>query len=725
MHKFFVTSRMCSEIGDLFHFIHIAPKACGAHDCDMVAFRRRVPARGVSIVAAFVFVAILSAVAVGVESTLPGGNPASQTAAPGGIGSDTVGSQQATARAELAKKCETAIKEAKIAATTKRTAKPAEKATDDCVGAIPDASVPAKYRCVGKSAQVDIASDKGGIKVTTQPNPNMPPGKCATLACTPNATGNTLNSVLTLGGNMGVTKKEFKCFTANMDGIDKTAILTQSLNTSTFDAYTGTGVNGVKISSGIDSRSLEILNNAYGVKPADSSLTLPATSPTDDQILKMALANPDQAALEASRQVTEDAFKQNPDLGDAKVLIPEGGDKGDTSNPSLDRSPSDPTATRDCYDGGRTCYPAGPKDAGYLENNGYKCGKNDAGDTECVKGSVTQQCPPGSTGTPPNNCIRVGQQTFQDPNTGRTSSSNSSSGPLDSFLKGLANAFKPTPPMPPPAAAQQCSTDPNAYAQQQQQYQQQLQQYNYQLQLYQYQQQQQNQYYGGNAPTMPLPAQPVACTPSTQGQCSMQPQRPNPNNCTTGSWQPTYSGACITNWQCIPTGGGTPKATLSCSPEVADVGQQIAITYGCSSGIASSSSFTVTTQPGGSATTTVANPPAGTNTATYSLACVDGAKTSGAQCSVQVSRPTIILVANPKTVPPNGTSLLSWLTTGMTSCVISSPDQEDFTERNSSNTSVAGAATTSPITTSAMFLLHCETVAGGTKEATTTVSVAE
>lgn len=707
----------------------------------MVAFRRRVSARGVSIVAALVFVAVLSAVAVGVQSTLPGGNSASQTAAPVCVifngkqicdNSTTakepaaekaenaeVKTQQDTARAELAKKCDAAIKEAKVAATAKKTAKPAEKVTDDCVGAIPDASLPAKYRCVGKSAQVDIASGNGGIKVTTQPNPNMPPGKCATLACTPNATGNALNSVLTLGGNMGITKKGFKCFAANMDGIDKTAILAKSLDANAFDAYTGTGVNGVRISSGVDSRSLEILKNAYGVKPEDSSLTLPATSPTADQVLKMALANPDQDALEASKQVTEDAVKQNPDLIDAKNLTP---DEAATMPLSIE-----------CNADKSYCFGvANPTDAAKLVSSGFTCAKDTDGTYGCER-DKSQQCPSGSTGTPPN-CIRGGQQTtFQDPNATKAPPSNSSSGPLDSFLKGLTNAFRPTPPAPPQAAPQQCSTDPNAYAQQQQQYQQQMQQYQYQLQQYQYQQQMQQYYaqqqggYGSMPPQQPPPAQPVACTPSTQQQCQMQPQQPNPNNCSVGFWQAVYSGTCITGWRCIPSGTGTttpPVATLSCEPPVADVGMSIAITYGCSSGLATSSSFRVTTQPGGSATTTLVNPPGGANTATYSLACVDQGRTSGAQCSIQVSRPSIILVANPKTVTLGGTSLISWLTTGMDSCVISSPDQQDFTERNSAYTSANGAATTSPVSATSMFLLHCDTFAGGVREATTTVLLA-
>jgi len=202
-----------------------------------------------------------------------------------------------------------------------------------------------------------------------------------------------------------------------------------------------------------------------------------------------------------------------------------------------------------------------------------------------------------------------------------------------------------------------------------------------------------------------------------------QPQQPPPSACSAGYWRATYSGACISSWQCISTEG--PKAELVCEPDLADVGQTLALTYNCSSGIASSSAFKITTQPGGSATTTVKAPPRGTNTATYTLACTDNGKTTGAQCSVKVNRPNIFLVTNPQTVAPGEISLISWLTTGMDSCIISSPDQADFTLRNSSNTSVTGAATTSPITDSARFLLHCETLAGGIKDATTTVEVSD
>ncbi len=324
--------------------------------------------------------------------------------------------------------------------------------------------------------------------------------------------------------------------------------------------------------------------------------------------------------------------------------------------------------------------------------------------------------PPGAVPPPPNNATGFGN--------------GSGAGGLGSFLGGLASALGKAAgtPQPPQQPAQQCSTDPNIYAQQQQQYQQQMQQYNYQLQQYNYQQQQQqynSSYYGAQsyAAPPPQPMQPQPCSPSTSQQCTAQPQQPPASSCSVGYWKPTYSGTCITNWQCTST--EQLKAEISCQPKVADPGMTLAISYACSSGVATSTAFTVTAQSAGSATATVAVPPAGTNTATYGLTCIDGSKTAGAQCSVQVSKASIILVANPRTVPANGVSLLGWITTGMKSCVVSSADQADFTARNFSNTSPNGTATTSPISSQATFLLHCETLAGGTKDATTTVAITQ
>lgn len=296
-------------------------------------------------------------------------------------------------------------------------------------------------------------------------------------------------------------------------------------------------------------------------------------------------------------------------------------------------------------------------------------------------------------------------------------------GKMAPFLGSLARALlAPQPPQPP---SQACPSDPNQYAQYQQQYQQQLQQYNYQLQQYNYQQQL-NSYYGGGYGgygSIPPPVQPTPCTPSIAQQCQAQPTQPPAQNCNAGAWKPTQSGACITGWQCVPNSANAPIVSLSCEPKVADVGMTLAISYSCSAGTALGSGFTASTSPSGSATTTIATPPAGTNLATYRLTCNNSGVTAGAQCSVQVSRVSIILVANPKSVPSGATSLLGWITSGMQSCVVSSPDDASFTARNSSNTSVAGTATTSPITATTSYLLHCQTIGGGVRDATTTVSV--
>ncbi|OGG52384.1 hypothetical protein A2851_05025 [Candidatus Kaiserbacteria bacterium RIFCSPHIGHO2_01_FULL_53_29] len=164
------------------------------------------------------------------------------------------------------------------------------------------------------------------------------------------------------------------------------------------------------------------------------------------------------------------------------------------------------------------------------------------------------------------------------------------------------------------------------------------------------------------------------------------------------------------------------RAELSCQPQLADVGMMVAFAYSCSVGTSKGSGFDTAGAQSGVASTTIGSPPAGANTATYALTCTDQGRTAGAQCSVQVNKPSTILVANPKTVASGKTALLGWVTTGMQSCVISSPDQADFTAANSYNTSVSGTAVTSPVFSQATFLLHCQTLAGGTKDATVVVT---
>lgn len=265
-----------------------------------------------------------------------------------------------------------------------------------------------------------------------------------------------------------------------------------------------------------------------------------------------------------------------------------------------------------------------------------------------------------------------------------------------------------------------CPTDPSAYAQQQQQYQQAMQNYNYQLQLYNQQVQINNQNGISSSGLIP-PTQPQPCTPSTYTQCSTVPTQPDASSCTGGTWQPKYDKSCVVGWKCA-NGSGAPVANISCNPSTADVGSSLAIAYSCSFGTASGDGFTASGQSG-SATTTIAAPPSGTNAATYGVKCTDNGNVSGAQCTVQINTPVIVLSAVPSTVSSGGTATIGWVTTGMNTCVISSPTDAAFTSSNAYNTSVNGSVITPALASTTEFDLNCTTDGGVAKAASTTVTV--
>jgi hypothetical protein len=299
---------------------------------------------------------------------------------------------------------------------------------------------------------------------------------------------------------------------------------------------------------------------------------------------------------------------------------------------------------------------------------------------------------------------------------------------LSSLLSGLAKGLAQSGALAPQAAPMACTSDQNTYNQQLQQYQMQLQQYQYQMQLYQ-QQQYYNQANGNSSymyPTAPtMPSQPCY-NPNAASQCtSSQPAQPDPSQCTVGSWKPLYSGACIVNWQCVPNNGNgvQPTAQLSCQPQVADVGMSVAVSYLCNNATGSQGSgFDTGSAMSGTTTVTIQTPPAGANTATYGLTCTNGSLTASNQCSIQVSQPSIVLVANPQQVNKGDTTSIGWVTSGMQACTISSPEQSDFTTRNQNNQSVNGVASSSPIEAQTDFVLNCSTLGGGTKSATVTVT---
>lgn len=647
--------------------------------------------RGVSLLAALVFVGILTGVAVGIQYVIPNSTITasvkgqSQVAEVGSATdrgyvpteTDATGDQfaaqrlataQATAQKELAKKCDDAISQVKLSGKVTTSEKNLKTETD-CVAVVrtkePEYQSKGGLKCVGKSAQVLMNSD-GTVSIDWQANPNLKVGSCSTKICEPVLSDPVSKAVSYTLGYSG----KAKCVGARLTSIGKSGLL-DALNSSDSVLYTRSlgGIVGSESrmtpNSPLSQIQSEIHAEAYGGSTSGANGSVPLDSngnlqsPAYTEIEKYADANPNETAKEESRKIT-----LNTDIEKTAALTP-------SVNPA-----------------------AGCKTAACVDNN--------TNNYDGPKKTDTFTPGPGNGNTDTKGSGGLGDIL----------------GKMAPFLAALAKAFlQPKPPAP-----QACPTDPNQYAQYQQQYQTQLQQYNYQLQQYNYQQQL-NSAYGGNGPSLIPPAQPTPCTPSTSQQCQSQPQQPPAQNCNAGSWKPTYNGSCVTNWQCVPNSSGAPTATLSCEPKVADAGMTLALSYSCSAGIAVGSGFSASTSPSGSATTTIAAPPAGTNTATYRLTCNAGGVTAGAQCSVQVAVPRIVLVANPKTVHSGETSLISWITTGMQSCIVSSPDDSSFTSRNSSNTSVAGAATTSPITAATNYLLHCQTNGGGVRDATTTVTL--
>lgn len=211
------------------------------------------------------------------------------------------------------------------------------------------------------------------------------------------------------------------------------------------------------------------------------------------------------------------------------------------------------------------------------------------------------------------------------------------------------------------------------------------------------------------------------CAASQNGQCANSPARPNVSGCLDGTWQAKYTNGCITDWQCIST--IRPTAELSCQPLVADAGMTLSITYGCSAGTSAGSGFSTNGAISGATTTVLATPPEGTNTATFGLTCTNQGQTATDSCSVQVAKPAIVLVANPKSVESGEKATIGWVTSGMEECVVSSVQQSDFTDKYADKKNVNGVAETSPITEPTDVLLSCTTVGGNVREVTATILV--
>lgn len=243
----------------------------------------------------------------------------------------------------------------------------------------------------------------------------------------------------------------------------------------------------------------------------------------------------------------------------------------------------------------------------------------------------------------------------------------------------------------------------------------------------------------GNAQTVQQCPQNYTCSSNTNSNscqpsnvCTPPPQ-PAANLCTVGSWTPvTGQNGCITNWQCGANGAnganGAPTAQLACQPKVADAGMTIMLSYACTNATASSGSgFDTGNQLSGSTTTVIQVPSDGTNLVNYTLTCTNssGASplSSSAQCAVQTGKPSIMLVATPEKVPSGQEAALGWVTVGQQSCTIADADYSDWTAQNAGNTSVAGTATTPPITHDTTVTLTCRTVGGATQQGSVNLKV--
>lgn len=213
-----------------------------------------------------------------------------------------------------------------------------------------------------------------------------------------------------------------------------------------------------------------------------------------------------------------------------------------------------------------------------------------------------------------------------------------------------------------------------------------------------------------------------------------QPQGTNPYG------QPQQQGGTPQQGRCTiqvtvgaqtGTGSGTntgnsdkPKAQISCQPKIADVGMSVAISYACqNASTAGAKGFSNNGELSGSANAKVESPTIGSTSVTYSLTCSKDGQIDSAECTVNVNKPSIVLVGNPKNIKKGETSNIGWVTGAMESCVVSSPDLSVFTEQNKNNTSASGSAKTPALTQNAKFVLNCTTKAGGTKSAETTVEI--
>lgn len=627
--------------------------------------------RGTSVLAALVFVALLAGAAA-VVSALGPAAPGSQTA------------QAATPSAPLPPSKPTPTEAACAAAKQKAADAKGQisvasgtgtKLTDNCVGAVYNPTKqhsqkndPESYKCVGKSATVNIDA-KGSEKVKAAADASVPtPGMCRTFACQTAANGKVTCISVSMAG---YSSDKINNYLAGKDPDVQPFTVDKDKLSGLYDA------DGMPL----DPRSAGGLDRAFSQQQAEAQTQY---QQNDDAIKKIDQMIGECSSAESAncQGNVADLQKQRDELAAKQIELKSQMD-------SLAQARSDLSANN--RSGAHA--PQGQPDP-------------------ARQPPIPPPDPRKDTFTPPP----------QAPQPDRNSGGGGIGGFLKSMLQGLAKGLsQPTPPQAPP-----CSSDPSAYAREQQQYNMQLQQYNLQLQQYNYQ----SQYAQLNGLTPPPPpVAPQSCqqTPASN-TCPAAPTQPT--GACNGSWRPVTTAQsngsqCTTSWQCAPTGATQPSAQISCQPLIADVGMSIAIAYTCGNATGSQGNgFDTQSATSGSTSTAIAMPPAGINTATYGVQCANQSLTAKAECSIQIGRPSIVLVATPKIVASGKTATIGWITSGMKTCVVSSPTLADFTAQNATNTSVSGAATTPALTADADFLLHCATVGGAFRDATTTVQIA-
>ncbi len=696
----------------------IAHTSPGAHDSNM--FKRSL-SRGTSIVAALALVGVLSVALVFSEALLPNIHPSSQTAqvgsvwdAPsGGAGNLTLtppalpGQSGSSLSNKSPKDC-AAAKKAAVGKISDpgviSTDRGVSGTVDSCHSAISTSGKTATvndYTCHGRSGTVVIAN--GMLTVQTNADKSLDDGECNVKVCN----GGLSNCSAAKKYSGGIFASSVTGVTSGTNAPAMNFV--PSLSGETVGAGTG-AATGYYVDD----------NGTYQISNSFQPSTAPATQVDGFGTYQTTTAWPADGSTAAP-------LTNAPTTVDGQTTVYSAGLTGCTTGscdtltkedlrpevPPVDISKCGSAACPD--KNGKTFDPPptsfiGPCPAGQTQ-----------GTTSCVP------IPPAAPQAP-------GAEQQKDTSGGGLGDIGKAlQSMLSGLMKGLGGAGGA-------ATGAACPSDPTAYAAQQQQYQQQLQQYNYQMQQYQYQQSNGGGGYqvvstnpltivptGGGATIAP-PVAPVACTPtSSSNTCAAAPAQPA-SGCPAGTTirpvtsQGSNGATCTTGWQCAASNATTPTAQLSCQPQVADVGMMLTISYGCTNATGSTGSgFNSLGATSGSTTTVLTAPPTGVNKATFGITCINQNLSGQASCDVQVSKPSIVLVANPKVVATSTASTVGWVTSGMSSCVISSPQQADFTATNAGNTSVNGMATTSPITQDTDILLHCVTLGGGTRDATTTI----